>query len=81
VIDGLGTDAAGKQVHHAFAAVSFDTVPGKYSWRAYTAANREVGVEPRIGDRILAWGFPTPVGQTRFTIAGKKRSPSPLRRA
>src|SRR5947209_17836472 len=31
-IDGLGTDAAGKPVHQAFAAVSFDTTSGKYSW-------------------------------------------------
>jgi hypothetical protein len=68
VIDGLGTNPAGKPVHQAFAVISFDTTSGKYMWRAFTKVNGEVGVEPEIGDRTLVWGFPTPAGKTRFTI-------------
>jgi hypothetical protein len=69
VVEGLGKNAEGATVHHAFAIASYDKEAKVYRWRAFRADGSSMDAEPRVGENSLIWGFRDPrAGEIRFTI-------------
>jgi hypothetical protein len=57
-IEGLGTLADDKKIHHAFATISFEPNTKQYKFRSFTAEGRglETTIEPADGGGF-AWGI------------------------
>jgi hypothetical protein len=74
LLEGLGTvpgPEGGEPivVHQAFGVLSYDPASGEYRLRAFTAEGRSVDADVEVGDERLVWGFETPRGRVRYTLA------------
>lgn len=68
VVEGVGRDAAGEVVHHAFGVLSWDDGKNDYRFSTYLADKSGVDARATVENDAVTWGFENPQGQVRFHI-------------
>ncbi|MBZ0089672.1 MAG: hypothetical protein K8H90_04760 [Thermoanaerobaculia bacterium] len=68
VIQGKGRQGD-RVVHDAFAAIAWDARKAQYVMWTYRAGGGPTEPTIEVGDQRIVWGFDSPGGKIRFTIA------------
>jgi hypothetical protein len=69
LIQGHGTDDAGRTVHAALATLSFDMQDQQYHFRAHEDMGHYIDSTAQCRDKVMTWSLPAGPGKILYTIA------------